>query len=401
MNSLLGQLQPYPFQRLRETLGKITPNQSLAPLRLSIGEPVHRPPAFVSDILAGSGESLRKYPATGGTESLKKAIGNWATNRFSLPTGALDPSSMVLPCNGTREALFSIVQTVVDPKSSSKPLVIMPNPFYQIYEGAAILAGAEPYFVDNDDLTQKPDFSSISPDIWQRCAICFICTPGNPSGISLDLSELQELIGLARKYDFVLASDECYSELYLDESRPSVGILDACISAENSDFKNCLAFHSLSKRSNLAGLRSGFVAGDPAILEKFLLYRTYHGSAMSLQNQAASTAAWNDESHVVENRALYREKYELLCPMIAESFEFNQPDSGFYLWIKTPTCDIEFAKDLYRNQHLTVLPGSFLGRDVNGRNPGAGYIRLALVSPIEECKMAVNRLLTEARCQPS
>lgn len=395
MNHLLDQLQPYPFQRLRETFGKITPNQNLEPLRLSIGEPEHLPPRFVSDILANSGESLRKYPATAGTESLKTTISNWTSQRFKIPEGMLEPRSMVMPCNGTREALFSIVQTVVDPNSSAKPLVLMPNPFYQIYEGAAILAGAEPYFVENDSLTQKPDFSSISSDVWERCALFFVCTPGNPSGMSLDISELTKLIELAKQYDFVLCSDECYSELYLDETKPSPGLLEACVAANNDQFKKCLVFHSLSKRSNLAGLRSGFVAGDPEILASFLLYRTYHGSAMSLQNQEASQAAWSDESHVVKNRQLYREKYDLLCPAIAKKLEFNMPDSGFYLWVKTPSCDVEFAKSLYRDQHLTVLPGSFLGREVNGRNPASGYIRLALVSSLERCKQAVDRLIEQ------
>ena len=395
MNSRFEQLQPYPFARLRSLLADIRPNQALKPLRLSIGEPEHSPPGFVQDILSQSGQYLSKYPPTSGSEELRSTIANWITVRFRLNEGAIDPESMVLPCNGTREALFAIAQTLIDSDQGRKPLVLMPNPFYQIYEGAALLAGAETRFINNQAETQIPDFDSVSEDDWKRCQLLFICTPGNPSGVSLTLEQLKKLIRLADEFDFVIASDECYSELYLDESKPSPGLLEACGELNRNDFDKCLVFHSLSKRSNLAGLRSGFVAGDPKLMEKFLLYRTYHGSAMSLQNQVASTAAWADENHVIENRALYREKYEVIYPMLNGKLDFVMPDAGFYIWLKTPESDIDFASRLYKNQHLTVLPGSFLSRETASGNPGAGYIRTALVSDLESCTEGMKRLLSE------
>lgn len=396
MNHSLSELHPYPFAKLRKLFEGIVPNPKLKPLRLSIGEPEHALPKFVEQVLLENCASLRKYPPTAGSPELKRAISNWATARFGLESTVLDSESMVLPCNGTREALFAIVQTIVDHSVSSRPLVMMPNPFYQIYEGATILAGAEPKFINNNPVTQQPDFDSISEDDWARCQILFICTPGNPSGVSLKLSQLKKLIQLADQYNFVIASDECYSELYLDEDSPVPGLLQACEAMNRADFKRCLVFHSLSKRSNLAGLRSGFVAGDPDLISKFLLYRTYHGSAMSLHSQAISTAVWSDEEHVIENRAIYREKYDALCPMLADKFEYQMPDAGFYLWLRTPESDINFASKLYEKQHLTVLPGSFLSRSAQGVNPGFGYIRLALVSPLTDCRAGIERLLEQA-----
>lgn len=394
MNHRFEKLHPYPFAKLRSLLADIQPNQNLDPLRLSIGEPEHKPPAFVEKILSESGQHLRKYPPTAGTNELKDAIATWLTNRFSLK-GGIDASSMILPCNGTREALFAIAQTIIDP-SSDRPLVMMPNPFYQIYEGAAILAGAETGFINNHSACQTPNFDSVSEEDWRRCQLLFICTPGNPSGMSLSVDQLKKLIQLADEFDFVIASDECYSELYLEESMPSPGLLEACNELGRTDFNRCLVFHSLSKRSNLAGLRSGFVAGDPELIAKFLLYRTYHGSAMSLQNQAASAAAWADETHVVENRALYRKKYDALYPLIDGIFEFLTPDAGFYLWLKTPESDTDFTSRLYERQHLTVLPGSFLSRETKTGNPGYGYVRVALVSDLNSCKEGIERLVSEA-----
>lgn len=394
MNPRFAQLQPYPFAKLRMLLADLHPNQNIDPLRLSIGEPEHKPPVIVENELGESGHYLRKYPPTAGSDELKTVIANWANSRFNLRENHLDPTTMILPCNGTREALFAITQTVVDP-SVDRPLVMMPNPFYQIYEGAAVFAGAETGLINNQSATQLPDFDSVSDDEWRRCQLLFICTPGNPNGISLPLDQLKKLIRLADEFDFVIASDECYSELYLDESKPTAGLLEACSEMNRADFSRCLVFHSLSKRSNLAGLRSGFVAGDPELIAKFLLYRTYHGSAMSLQNQAASAVAWSDDSHVIENRALYRAKYEAICPMIDGKLDFVMPDAGFYLWLKTPMCDIEFATQLYEKQHLTVLPGSYLSRETALGNPGKGYIRLALVSDIESCIDGIKRLVSE------
>lgn len=395
MNPRFNKLQPYPFAKVRSLLSGVAPNPDLSPIRLSIGEPEHRPPQFIQSVMNDHFDDLRKYPPTSGSAALKTAISDWAKNRFKLEKTALDPDSMVLPCNGTREALFAIVQTLVDASKGDLPLVMMPNPFYQIYEGAALLADAEPRFINNSETTQQPNFDEISADDWQRCQLLFICTPGNPSGLSLPLSQLKRLIALADEHDFVIASDECYSELYLDEDQPVPGLLQACEELGRANFERCLVFHSLSKRSNLAGLRSGFVAGDPDLLRKFLLYRTYHGSAMSLQVQAASAAAWSDEEHVKENRALYRAKYASLCPLLEGTLDFDYPDAGFYLWLKTPLPDTELSLNLYRNQHLSVLPGSFLSRDTVNGNPGENRVRLALVSPLEVCEEGVARMLAE------
>ena len=395
LNPRLDHLQPYPFQKLAQQLGTETPNPDLTPLRLSVGEPRHAPPTFLKDVMAESFDLLRRYPPTSGSSELKAAIASWANTRFKL-ADQLDPNAMVLPCNGTREALFAIVQALVGGRDDT-PLVLMPNPFYQIYEGAAILAGAETGFINNRPDNQLPDFDSVTVDQWQKCQLLFICTPGNPSGISIPLEQLARLIELAHEHNFTIISDECYSELYLDEQAPVPGLLQAAAQSRYQDFSRCLAFHSLSKRSNLAGLRSGFVAGDPDLLEAFLLYRTYHGSAMSLQNQALSAAAWSDNQHVVENRQLYRHKYDVLCPMLDEHFDYQMPDAGFYLWLNTHSDDIDFATTLYRDQHLTVLPGSLLSRDTEQCNPGKGFIRLALVNPLDECQQAIERLIQHAQ----
>lgn len=392
MNPRLSQLNPYPFGRLRALLKGVEPNSELQALKLSLGEPEHEPPAVALEALKSAISGVSKYPATAGTIELKTAITDWLGIRFNLTS--VSPEKHVLPVNGTREALFSVVQALVgNEKVAGKPSsVLMPNPFYQIYEGAAILAGADPVFYPIDPATNLPDFDAISEQDLDRCELMYICTPGNPSGQSIPAEQLKKVISLAQKHDFVLVSDECYSELYLDESKPCVGLLQACEEMGNLEYENCLICHSLSKRSNLPGLRSGFVAGDAELLEKFLMYRTYHGSAMALHQQAASQAAWRDEVHVAKNRQLYRQKYDAVIPLLGKKFNFIKPDSGFYLWLETPIDDLEFTRSLYRDQNLLVIPGSFLARDVAGENPGNQRIRLALVSSVESCVQAAERL---------
>jgi len=392
MNPRLSQLNPYPFGRLRALLKNVEPNSELNALKLSLGEPEHEPPAAASEALKSAISGVSKYPATGGTIELKTAITDWLGKRFNLTS--VFPDRHVLPVNGTREALFSVVQALVgnEKVAGKQSCVLMPNPFYQIYEGAAILAGVDPVFYPIDPATNQPDFDAISEQDLNRCELMYICTPGNPSGQSIAAEQLKKVIALALKYDFILVSDECYSELYLDENKPCVGLLQACEEMGNMDYKNCLICHSLSKRSNLPGLRSGFVAGDAELLANFLMYRTYHGSAMALHQQAASQAAWQDEAHVARNRQLYREKYDAVIPLLDQKFSFIAPDNGFYLWLETPIDDQEFTKSLYRDQNLLVVPGSFLAREVAGTNPGSQRIRLALVSSVESCVQAAERL---------
>ena len=398
MNDALNQLQPYPFEKLRALLGSVQPNADKAPIALSIGEPKHRSPAFVAEALSSNLDQLAVYPTTLGIAALREAIANWATRRFNLTAGALDPARHVLPVNGTREALFAFTQTVV--KRAQGPdalpgLVISPNPFYQIYEGAALLAGAQPHYLPClEDHGFNPDFSKVSAETWQRCQILFLCSPGNPTGALIPLPVLKQLIALADEHDFVIASDECYSELYFDESNPPAGLLTACAELGRNDFKRCVVFHSLSKRSNLPGLRSGFVAGDADILKSFLLYRTYHGCAMPVQTQRASIAAWEDEAHVLANRDLYRKKFDAVLEILKDVLDVKRPDGGFYLWAKTPVDDETFTRDLFAQQHVTVVPGSYLSRQVEGNNPGAYRIRMALVAPLAECIEAAERIRT-------
>ncbi|ARU89384.1 succinyldiaminopimelate transaminase [Pseudomonas sp. M30-35] len=395
MNDALNQLQPYPFEKLRALLGSVTPNAEKKAIALSIGEPKHRSPDFVAKALSDNLEQLAVYPTTLGIAALREAIANWASKRFNLPVGALDPARNVLPVNGTREALFAFTQTVVKrAQTGEQPgYVISPNPFYQIYEGAALLAGAEPHYLPClEQHGFNPDFAAVSDDVWQRCQILFLCSPGNPTGALIPLDTLKELIKLADKFDFVIASDECYSELYFDEANPPAGLLTACAELGRNDFKRCVVFHSLSKRSNLPGLRSGFVAGDADILKSFLLYRTYHGCAMPVQTQLASIAAWTDEAHVLANRDLYREKFDAVLAILDGVLDVQRPDGGFYLWAKTPIDDEQFSRDLYAQEHVTVVPGSYLSRSVNGHNPGAGRVRMALVAPLAECVEAAERI---------
>ncbi|MVW76410.1 succinyldiaminopimelate transaminase [Pseudomonas xionganensis] len=391
MNQALQQLQPYPFEKLRALLGGVTPAADKSPIALSIGEPKHKSPDFVAQALADNLDQLAVYPTTLGLPALREAIANWCQRRFGLPAGVLDAARHVLPVNGTREALFAFTQAVV--QRDIDGLVVSPNPFYQIYEGAALLAGAQPHYLPClEEHGFNPDFDAVGDEVWQRCQILFLCSPGNPTGALVPLETLKKLIALADKFDFVIAADECYSELYFDEANPPAGLLTACAELGRHDFKRCVVFHSLSKRSNLPGLRSGFVAGDADILKAFLLYRTYHGCAMPVQTQLASVAAWNDEAHVRANRDLYREKFDAVLAILDGVLDVQRPDGGFYLWAKTPVEDERFTRELFARQHVTVVPGSYLSREVNGTNPGANRVRMALVAPLAECVAAAERI---------
>lgn len=393
MNPRLPALQAYPFEKLRTLLADTQPPAD-TPIALSIGEPRHPAPAFVLDVLKQNLDKLSNYPSTKGVDSLREAIAKWACQRFKLP--ALCPDSQVLPVNGTREALFAFAQAVVSP--GPEAIVCSPNPFYQIYEGATLLAGAQPHFIAcRAEAGFIPDFDAVPAHIWQRCQLIYLCTPGNPSGAVMDIATLQKLIRLADQYDFVIASDECYSELYFDEDVAPPGLLEACAAMNRDDYRRCVVFHSLSKRSNLPGMRSGFVAGDADILAAFLLYRTYHGCAMPIQHQLASAAAWADEEHVKANRDRYREKFAGVLAELDGCLGATQPDASFYLWAKTPIPDTDFARGLFHQQHVTVLPGSYLSRELDGENPGAGYVRMALVAELEDCLEAARRI--KAYCQ--
>ena len=361
------------------------------PIHMTIGEPKHASPAFVAKALADNLDKMAVYPTTAGIPALREAIASWCERRFSVPQGWLDAGKHVLPVNGTREALFAFTQTVVN--RSDDGLVVSPNPFYQIYEGAAFLAGAQPHYLPC--LVEhgfNPDFDAVPAEIWKRCQILFLCSPGNPTGALIPLDVLKKLIALADEHDFVIAADECYSELYFDEATPPPGLLTACAELGRSDFKRCVVFHSLSKRSNLPGLRSGFVAGDADILKAFLLYRTYHGCAMPVQTQLASIAAWNDEAHVRANRDLYREKFDAVLNILSPVMDVQRPDGSFYLWPNVGGDDAAFCRDLFEAEHVTVVPGSYLSRDVEGSNPGAGRVRMALVAPLAECVEAAERI---------
>ncbi|MGD2074609.1 MAG: succinyldiaminopimelate transaminase [Gammaproteobacteria bacterium] len=391
MNPDLARLQPYPFERMASLYAGVSPPASLETIRLSIGEPKHPTPGFITEAVIEHLHGLSVYPSTRGRETLRGAIAAWLSRRFALPAGSVDAERHVLPVNGTREALFAIAQCVVD--RNADPLVVIPNPFYQIYEGAALLAGAEPWFLnttaDNDYL---PDFGAVPDDVWQRCQLVYLCSPGNPTGRVVDLAAMQQLVDLALQHDFVIASDECYSELYQDEARPPPGLLAAATATGNDSYRRCLVFHSLSKRSNAPGLRSGFVAGDAELIRSFLLYRTYHGCAMPPATQDASTRAWGDEKHVLENRGLYREKFAAVSDILAPTMDVQIPPAGFYLWPRTPLDDQAFARRLYQQQNVVVLPGSYLSRDTVSGNPGRNHVRMALVAPLDECIEAAQRI---------
>lgn len=389
MNPELKQLHAYPFEKLAQLFKGTQPPAGLKPIALSIGEPKHASPDFVKKALTENLDKLAVYPTTKGIPALREAIAGWLKQRFSL--SGLDAETQVLPVNGTREALFSFTQAVVDP--AKKPLVVMPDPFYQIYEGAAFLAGAEPYYLPCTAATGFiPDYDAVPDTVWERTQLLFLCSPGNPTGAVSKRDVLKKLIALADRFGFVIASDECYSEIYFDEADAPVGLLQVCAETGRHDFARCVVFHSLSKRSNLPGMRSGFVAGDAALLAPYLLYRTYHGSAMPVQHQIASVAAWSDEEHVRENRRQYREKFAVFREIIGDALPLQMPDAGFYFWAATPVADDEFARRLYEQTHVTVLPGRFLGREVEGSNPGAGHVRMALVASLEECTEAAHRI---------
>jgi N-succinyldiaminopimelate aminotransferase len=391
MNPNLNLLQPYPFQRLRDLFQGLTPNPAFNHVNLSIGEPKHATPTIISEALAKNLSGLASYPTTIGIPALREAINEWLQRRYKIP--ALNIDKAILPVNGSREALFAFAQAVIDTSVAEQPVVISPNPFYQIYEGAAFLAGAQPYFVnttpENDfamDLTQVP------VDILKRTQLVFVCSPGNPSGKVMDINAWKTLFDLSDQYGFVIASDECYSEIYFDENHPPVGALQAAHQL-GRDFSRVVMFSSLSKRSNVPGMRSGFVAGDADIVEKFALYRTYHGCAMNPAVQASSIVAWNDEAHVIHNRALYSEKFNVVTPVLQQVWQKTQlPDAAFYLWINTEQDDTVVAKQLYQALNITVLPGSFLAREAHGINPGKGFIRMALVASTEETIYAANRI---------
>ncbi|MFG6461096.1 succinyldiaminopimelate transaminase [Roseateles sp. DXS20W] len=391
MNPLLDRLHPYPFERLKQLTADIRPNPDFAPISLGIGEPRHPAPAFIGEAIQAAMPQLAGYPATAGTPALREAIAGWLQRRYGL---ALNAATQVLPVNGSREALFAIAQTVVD-GSRAGATVVCPNPFYQIYEGAALLAGADVAYANADPARNfAVDWSQITDATWARTQLLYVCSPGNPSGAVMPLAEWQTLFELSDRHGFVIASDECYSEIYFRDEAP-LGGLEAAAKLGRSDFKNLIAFTSLSKRSNVPGLRSGFVAGDAALLKKFLLYRTYHGSAMSPLVQAASIAAWNDEAHVVDNRARYRRKFADVTPLLAEVLDVALPDAGFYLWAAVPGGnDIAFAQGLLAQYNLAVLPGSLLARPAHGSNPGAGRIRLALVADEAECLEAARRIVS-------
>ena len=395
MNPRLSLLQPYPFERLRKLFEGVTPNPNYKPISLGIGEPKHPTPQFLQQALCDAvmGQpGLAGYPATTGTPELRQACADWVQRRYGV---SLNPQQQVLSINGSREALFALAQTVID-TTRPDPIVVSPNPFYQIYEGAALLAGATPYFVPSVPARNfAVDWDSVPAEVWQRTQLVFVCSPGNPTGAVMPLDEWQKLFALSDQYGFVIASDECYSEIYFREEAP-LGGLEAAMQLGRTDFKNLVLLTSLSKRSNVPGLRSGFVAGDAAIIQKFLLYRTYHGSAMSPVVQAASIAAWNDEAHVQDNRRMYRVKFNTVTPLLSEVLDVALPDASFYLWAHIGEAfggsDTAFAKALLEQYNVTVLPGSYLARDFNGHNPGAGRIRMALVAETAECLEAAQRI---------
>lgn len=392
MNSDLPKLQPYPFEKLKQLKAGVKAPAGLEHIALSIGEPKHPTPAFISEAVLSHLHGLSVYPLTKGGMDLRQTACDWLIRRFQLPADSLDPESNVLPVNGTREALFAFAQAVID-RTRKDALVLMPNPFYQIYEGAALLAGAEPGFMSCTSETGFiPDFDSIDDATWQRCQLLTICSPGNPTGAVIPQQTLQKLIGLAQEHDFIIAADECYSEIYFDENNPPVGLLQAAASMGHTSYERCVVFHSLSKRSNAPGLRSGFVAGDKQVLGAFLQYRTYHGCAMPVHHQAASVEAWRDEAHVRRNRRQYQEKFTAVLDILGGHLKVQHPQAGFYLWAETPVSDTEFARELFRQQHVSVVPGSYLSRDTSGGNPGTNYVRMALVVELDECIEAANRI---------
>jgi N-succinyldiaminopimelate aminotransferase len=398
MNPDLDRLHPYPFEKLAQLKAGVTGPAHLESISLGIGEPKHPAPEFIKQVVADNLVRLGNYPTTKGTDELREAISQWATKRFALAPGSLTAAHHIVPVNGTREGIFSLVQAVVD--RSKAATVVSPNPFYQVYEGAAFLAGATPVYLACDSSNDFiPDFDAIDPQVWLQCQVLFLCSPGNPSGSVIPRATLARVLELADEHDFIVAFDECYTELYPDEANPPEGLLQTCAAIGRNDFARCVVFHSLSKRSNLPGLRSGFVAGDARILEGFLKYRIYHGCAMPIHNQLASIAAWGDEEHVKENRRAYRAKFEAIVPILRQVMDVDFPDAGFYLWPQTPAGmnDEVFARELSAQQNVHVLPGRYLSRTVDGYNPGENRIRMALVAPLQECVEAAERIVAFVR----
>jgi len=394
MNPRLRALQPYPFEKLRALFAGVVPNPALAPISLGIGEPRHPTPELIKRALSANLAKLAAYPPTVGSDSLRQSIAAWLERRYGLD--AIDWRTEVLPVNGSREALFAFAQTVIDPDARDT-VVVCPNPFYQIYEGAALLAGSRPYYVNSLSGREfAPDYYAVPDDVWRRTRLLYVCSPGNPTGKVMGLDDWRAVLALADRHRFVVASDECYSEIYFDETAPPLGALQAATRLGRG-FERLVMFSSLSKRSNVPGMRSGFVAGDAAVLKAFLLYRTYHGGAMNPAVQDASVAAWRDEDHVRENRMKYTEKFARVTPVMQTALNVSRPDAGFYLWAATPVADTDFARRLYQEQHVTVLPGSFLARESGGVNPGANYVRMALVAEVDECIEATRRVVEFTR----
>jgi len=390
VNPHLDRLQTYPFQKLTALLAGAAPKAGLRPIPLYIGEPKHPTPAFIKQALTDNLDGLAAYPATVGTPQLRQAIARWLERRYGVPP--IDPDTQVIPVDGSREALFAFAQAVIDNRRKDA-LVLCPNPFYQIYEGAALLAQAQPHYLNS--LAQNGyaiDYDAVPADVWARAQLIYVCSPGNPTGHVMPLSEWEKLFALSDRYGFVIASDECYSEIYFDEQRPPLGAMEAAHQLGRTGYPRLVVFSSLSKRSNVPGMRSGFVAGDAQILKQFLLYRTYHGCAMSPPVQAASVAAWGDEAHVVENRRLYREKFDAFYRIVKPALQLDMPDAAFYFWVATPGDDTVFTRRLFEEQAVSVLPGSYLARDSGGVNPGRGRVRIALVSSTAECSEAAERI---------
>ncbi len=392
MNPDLEKLHPYPFQKISE-LKKGVKAADKPLISLAIGEPKHATPKIILDALTENLTGIANYPLTKGSKELREAIANWLTNRFHLPANSLNPETNVIPVTGTREALFSFAQAVIDRKKN-QATILMPNPFYQIYEGAAFLAGAKPVYLPCTKETNfNPDFDTVSKQTWDDCQLIYLCSPGNPTGAVIPEEQIKQLLNLSEKHNFIIASDECYSEIYFDENNPPIGLLEVAAKQGNTDYKRCVVFHSLSKRSNAPGMRSGFVAGDAQILEKFLLYRTYHGCAMPPPTQAASIVAWQDENHVLDNRNQYREKFDAVLNLLSPVINVQMPDASFYLWADVGMDDKIFTQEIYKHENVNVVPGSYLSRTVDGNNPGENRIRMALVATLDECTEAANRIV--------
>lgn len=398
MNPHLASLQLYPFQKLDQLYAGLRPPRGMRAISLAMGEPKHPTPALITDTIGESLGGLAAYPTTKGLPELRQAIANWLIHRFQLPARGIDPEHQILPVSGTREALFACAQAIIDPTCNPRPRVVMPNPFYQIYEGAALLAGAQPYYLSCQPQHRwLPDLRDVPDGVWRECQLLYLCSPGNPTGAVAPLEWLDFALELAERHDFIIAADECYSEIYPPGQTPPPGLLQAAVARGNRDFRRCLVFHSLSKRSNAPGLRSGFVAGDAEVIQGFFQYRTYHGCAMPLHHQHASIKAWCDETHVMENRLAYQAKFDAMLKILDGCLPVSQPDAGFYLWPQTPCDDTLFARDLFAEQHLSLLPGQYLSRGEGADNPGKNRVRMALVPPIQDCIEAANRIKTFVR----